>query len=48
MLYINCGVTRIVCERKYHRSGESEDMLREAGVQLEYKYDEIQSYESEA
>jgi dCMP deaminase len=46
MLLINCGVKRIVCERKYHLAGESESMLAEAGVELKYMHDEIQPYES--
>ncbi len=45
MLLINCGIERIVCERKYHQGDESESMLAEAGVELEYKYGGIQQYE---
>ena len=45
MLLINCGIERVVCERKYHQGDESESMLTEAGVELEYKYDGIQQYE---
>lgn len=44
MLLINCGVKRIVCERKYHAGVESEEMFKKAGVELEYKYDEMQKY----
>ena len=47
MLLINCGVKRIVCERKYQLAGESESMLAEAGVELKYMHDEIQPYESQ-
>ena len=45
MLWINCGIKKVVCERKYQLAEESEQLLREAGVQLEYKYNEIQPYE---
>jgi dCMP deaminase len=45
MLIINCGITRVVCERKYHDCHESENMFRMAGIELVYKYDEIQKYE---
>lgn len=45
MLIINCGIKRIVCERKYHDGGESEAMFQTVGIQLEYKYDEEQRYE---
>jgi len=44
MLIINCGIKRVVCERKYHAGAKSEELFRQAGVQLEYKYDEIQQY----
>jgi dCMP deaminase len=45
MLIINCGIERVVCERKYHDGTESEEMFRMAGVRLEYVYDELQQYE---
>ena len=45
MLLVNCGIQRVVCERKYQLSEETEKMFAEAGVKLEYKYDEIQPYE---
>jgi dCMP deaminase len=45
MLIINCGIKRVVCERKYHAGTESEEMLSNAGVSLEFFHDEVQSYE---
>ena len=47
MLIINCGIVRVVCERKYHAGAESEALLREAGVTLEYKYDELLEYDNQ-
>jgi dCMP deaminase len=44
MLIINCGVKRVVCERKYHAGGESEEMFKQAGIVLDYKYAEVQKY----
>jgi dCMP deaminase len=44
MLIINCGIKRVVCERKYHAGEESEGMLKEAGIALDYKHDELQGY----
>jgi len=44
MLIINCGIERVVCERKYHAGGESEKMFGDAGVTLDYQYDELQQY----
>ncbi|MCK9422715.1 MAG: cytidine/deoxycytidylate deaminase family protein [Bacteroidales bacterium] len=45
MLIINCGIVRVVCERKYHDGTESEVMFLQAGISLEYVNDEIQEYE---
>ena len=44
MLIINCGIKRVVCERKYHAGTESEELFRQAGVKLEFFYDEVQQY----
>jgi dCMP deaminase len=44
MLLINCGIKRVVCERKYQLASESEDLLKEAGIELVYKYNETQKY----
>ena len=47
MLIINCGIIRVVCERKYHDGQESENMFQQAGIQLEYVFDELQQYEKQ-
>lgn len=44
MLIISCGIKRVVCERKYHAGAESEEMFKQAGVDLEFVYDEVQKY----
>ena len=44
MLLINCGIVRVVCERKYQLAEESEQLLAEAGIELVYKYDGWQEY----
>ena len=41
MLIINCGITRVVCEKKYHAGSESEAMFAEAGVKLEIFENEV-------
>ena len=46
MLIINCGIVRVVCERKYHDGMESEEMFLKAGIQLEFIHDEVQEYGS--
>ena len=47
MLIINCGIVRVVCERRYHDGAESEEMFRQVGIELVYKYDEVQQYEGQ-
>lgn len=47
MLIINCGIERVVCERKYHAGAESEAMFEEAGVSLEFIHDEVQQYDQQ-
>jgi dCMP deaminase len=44
MILINCGIKKIVCERKYQLAEESEQLLAEAGIELVYKYNEQQEY----
>ena len=44
MLIINSGIKRVVVERKYQRGQESEDMFRQAGVELVIINDEVQKY----
>ena len=44
MLLINCGIQRVVCERKYQLAEESEQLSAEAGIKLVYKYDGRQEY----
>lgn len=45
MLIINCGIVRVVCERKYQTATESEEMFRKVGIELDYIFDEVQQYE---
>jgi dCMP deaminase len=47
MLIINCGIVKVVCERKYHDGTESEEMFRQAGILLEFVHDEIQEYDKQ-
>jgi dCMP deaminase len=47
MMIINCGIERVVCERKYHAGSESETMFKEAGVSLEYIFNEVQKYNNQ-
>ena len=47
MLLINCGIKRIMCERKYHAGAESEEMFKKVGIKIEYKFDEVQQYKKQ-
>ena len=44
MLIINCGIVRVVCQRRYQDSEDSESMFEKAGIKLEYVFDELQQY----
>ena len=45
MLLIASGIKRVVAEYKYHAGGEAEEMLRTAGVTVEYIHDETLEYQ---
>jgi dCMP deaminase len=45
MMIINCGVVRVICERKYHSGVESEQMFRTAGVAIEYVEEKVENYD---
>jgi len=47
MLIINCGIKRVVCQRRYHDSEDSEAMFKIAGITLEHINDELQQYENQ-
>jgi len=47
MLIINCGILRVVCERRYHAGAESEGLFRSAGITLEYIHDEVLKYDNQ-
>lgn len=47
MLIINCGIRRIVCQHRYHTAEESEKMLAQAKIELEYKNTDTVQYENQ-
>lgn len=47
MLIINCGILRVVCEKKYHAGAESEELFRQAGIQLDYVNEEVLKYDNQ-
>jgi dCMP deaminase len=47
MLIINCGIKRVVCETRYHDSGDSLEMFSAAGVEIIHMSGETQQYENQ-
>ena len=47
MLIINCGIKRVVCEKKYHTGQESEEMFAKAGIKLDYVSTELMKYDNQ-
>ncbi|MEA3497074.1 MAG: cytidine/deoxycytidylate deaminase family protein [Bacteroidota bacterium] len=47
MLIINCGIKRVVCEKKYHAGAESEEMFKQVGVELEFVDEEVVKYKNQ-
>lgn len=46
-MIINAGITRIVCEKRYHAGGESEEMFRQVGIELQYFDESVEQYEKQ-
>jgi len=44
-MIINAGLKRIVCEKRYHAGGESEEMFRKVGLELDYFDESIENYD---
>ena len=47
MLIINCGIIRVVCQRRYHDAEDSEAMFQAAKIQLEYFHNEVEQYDNQ-
>lgn len=43
-MIINCGIKRVVCERKYHDGVVSEKLFKKCGIKIEHINDELQKY----
>ncbi|MGL4987218.1 MAG: deoxycytidylate deaminase [Treponemataceae bacterium] len=44
MLIINCGIVRVVCEKKYQDSTDSLEMFSSAGIEIIHRCDEVEQY----
>jgi dCMP deaminase len=47
MMIINCGIVRVVCQKKYHDGAESENMFAMAGVAVEYVNESVERYDNQ-
>ena len=46
-IIINTGIVRVVCEKKYRGGEESEDLFRQAGVDISFFDNEIEKYDNQ-
>ncbi len=46
-MIINSGVVRVVCEKRYHAGGESEEMFKQVGLKLDFIDENIENYENQ-
>ena len=47
MLIINCGIKRVIAEKRYHDSADSIEMFKQAGVILEHLNDSVEEYQGQ-
>jgi dCMP deaminase len=47
MMIINCGIKRVVCQKKYHAGQESEEMFHQVGLELKYFSEEVEAYKNQ-
>lgn len=43
-MIINAGIKKVICEKKYHAGKESEELLAQAGIGIEFVNEEIENY----
>ena len=46
-MIVNAGITRIVCEKRYHAGSESEEMFRQVGIELDYFDESVEQYDKQ-
>lgn len=44
MMIINCGIKRVVAEKRYHDCDDTVEMFKKAGVKLEHLHEEMEQY----
>jgi dCMP deaminase len=43
-IIVACGITKVVCDKRYHDATESEEIFARAGVELVYLNEEVEEY----
>lgn len=46
-MIVNCGIKRVVCEKKYHAGAQSRDLFKKAKVRLEVLSDQLVRYKDQ-
>ena len=46
-MIVNCGIVKVVCEKKYHAGGESEELFKMANIDLVILDDEVVKYKNQ-
>jgi dCMP deaminase len=46
-MIINAGIKKVLCEKRYHAGGESEDLFRQVGVELNFFDEGVEKYEKQ-
>jgi dCMP deaminase len=46
-MLINAGIKRVVCEKRYHAGGETEEMFRQVGLELNYFDESVEQYKNQ-
>ncbi len=46
MLFISCGIKRVVCEYKYHAGAEATKLMQSVGIQVDFVHNELVEYDT--
>ncbi len=47
MLIISSGIRKVIADKRYHAGGESEEMFRQVGIELNYFDETVEHYEKQ-
>jgi len=46
-MIVNCGIKRVVCNKRYHAGADTRELFKKAGVELKVLSEEIERYENQ-